>query len=682
MWYHYCERYPSVPNQARLLHLTNSSRDLDSPHCVLTGLLLLGLCAGPVLAEPRLDQGDPASKDGAPSAFLEPLLGDLTIFLDRPSFDAAFPGLPVEDFEAGAVGPGELATCGAPLDETGDGTCFQAGDLEAGLVFQDDPGPDGIDGLLLVGDGFFGNNTRILSTNTLTDSLVIDFPDPVEAVGLDLINLPGPPDALTVEVFAPGDVLLGMVSTPSSATGEFWGVSSPSPISRLRLTSTVNDAEAIDNLAFGVAPFLSFDGQSSLDTCAGMPANENGIWEPNEEIELTVDLRATGGDFTNIAGALTTADPSIVLLQAETSWPDLGVDQSAASLTPLRFIIDGDLCAQIVELTLTVTSDQETFVLPLSDRVGADQMPTVPLAIPDGLPADSSSLEISTDVILDGLEVEIEIAHTWVGDLTLTLTSPASTEVVLLDRPGVPADLLGCDNNDVRVTFSDAAAIDPETFCSPSSSDPWVTGLVLPAEALSAFDGESSQGTWVLSVRDDVSGDLGTLLDWRLVHDEPLGAECEACGQQSDLSLTKTCTSFPFRCILDVTNLGASTAFGVEVTDTIPPPLIWVADDCGAGPPVGGVLTWQLASLDAGESALCSIDFTVPENQNETVLNVATVTSQVPDPELSNNTASDEIDLGTILDVPTLSGWGLLGLGVALAAFSLGRLRRRRIEEM
>ncbi|MCG8458509.1 MAG: proprotein convertase P-domain-containing protein [Holophagales bacterium] len=643
----------------------------------LAGLLVLCLCGQPAGAEPRLDHGGVASKDGAPTGgFAAPLLGDLTIYPDRATFDAAFPGLPVEDFEAGAVAVGDSVTCGAPLDASGDGSCFAPGALEAGLVFQDVPGPDGVDGLLLVGDGTFGNDSKILAANTLADQLEISFPDPVEAVGLDLINLPGPADFLTVEVYAPGDVLLGSMTAASSALGEFWGVSSPSPIARLLLISTINQAEAIDDLAFGVGTFLSFDGLTSADTCA-TPANENGIWEPNEEIALDVRLRASGSGFSSISGTLTSADPAVVLLAAEAAWPDLAAGTAASSTTPLRFIIDGDVCAQTLDLTLTVTSDQGTFELPLSGLVGASQSPEVPLPIPDGmLSGVDSSLEIDTDVAISGLEVEVEVEHTWVGDLTLSLRSPAGTEIVLLDRPGVPSDPQGCANNDVRVTFSDSAAIDPETVCSASSSDPWVIGPVLPATALAAFDGESSQGTWTLRARDDIAGDLGTLVSWRLVHGEPLGAECVACAQQADLSLTKSCVGGSLGCTLEVANLGASAAFGIEVTDTIPPPLIWVSDDCGAGPPVAGVLTWSAGALAAGDLVSCAVDFAAPPEETGFVTNIAVVSSQVPDPALDNNTAAADVSLGSVLDIPMLDGWGRLGLVALLVALSLGFLRR------
>ncbi|MEM9557116.1 MAG: proprotein convertase P-domain-containing protein [Acidobacteriota bacterium] len=654
----------------------------------------LGLCVALLLAlgpvamadessvdELRLDAGDRGQRVWAPSAPTDDIVGSLTVFTDRAVFDAAFPGAVLEDFEAGAVASGATAACAAPLDAGGDGTCFGPGDLVDGFVVQDLPGPDAVDGLLLIGDGTFANPTKSLAVNTLADSLEIAFPEPVEAVGFEAINLPGPADSLSVDVFGPNDLLLGSVSTASSAAGVFWGVSSPTPIARLVLTSTINEAEAVDDLAFAVAPFLVLEAVAVIDTCGPAPAGDNGTIEPGEEIELTVSLRASAGAFTGIVGSLSSAQAGVTVLSTTSPWPDLAVGAVGTNQAPLRFaVVDDGLCQRDVALSLEVASDQGSFTIPITLGIGAEQAPQVPVPIPDGTGSSATSeLVIATATTIADLAVEVAIEHTWVGDLTVSLTSPASTTVVLLDRPGNPGSPEGCNNNDVRVTFSDAAATDPETFCSPASSDPWITGDVLPAQPLAAFDGETTDGTWTLTVTDSLSGDVGTLVDWRLLNTDPIGAECVACGSQSDLQILKDCTDgFDPVCVLEVTNLGPSAAVDVEVIDTLPPPLLWVADDCGAGPPVADVLTWTIGALDIGTTVFCTVQLTSPPDVAGTVLNVATVSTSIPDPQPENDTAEEPIILGTVLDVPVLDTHSLLLLGVVLALSALTLLRRRR----
>lgn len=144
--------------------------------------------------------------------------------------------------------------CDAPIGATGSAICgFDAGDILAGIAFRDNPGPD-TDALVLFGGGTSLNATQVLVANTFTDAFEIAFDPPVLAAGMDLHSSPGaglgPPDTLIVEIFE-NDVLLDWdPDADASGAGNFWGVSSPAPMARLRLMSVSNAAEGIDNLAF------------------------------------------------------------------------------------------------------------------------------------------------------------------------------------------------------------------------------------------------------------------------------------------------------------------------------------------------------------------------------------------------------------------------------------------------
>ena len=39
----------------------------------------------------------------------------------------------------------------------------------------------------------------------------------------------------------------------------------------------------------------------------------------------------------------------------------------------------------------------------------------------------------------------------------------------------------------------------------------------------------SSAGTWTLNAEDDAGGDTGTIVDWELITDPPIGGVCETC---------------------------------------------------------------------------------------------------------------------------------------------------------
>jgi len=89
------------------------------------------------------------------------------------------------------------------------------------------------------------------------------------------------------------------------------------------------------------------------------------------------------------------------------------------------------------------------------------------------------------------VKVEVNITHTWRGDLVVTLVAPNGAEVVLANRKGRSADdIVG------------------------------VYGANLNAEGnLSALSGVSATGSWRLRVQDRAARDVGRLNSWALVFD-------------------------------------------------------------------------------------------------------------------------------------------------------------------
>ena len=127
----------------------------------------------------------------------------------------------------------------------------------------------------------------------------------------------------------------------------------------------------------------------------------------------------------------------------------------------------------------------------------------IPVNILD-LSTVKSSIIISEDVIVFGVSIQnLDVTHTWVSDLTVTLTSPEGTTVTLFDR--------ACsDNEDVFLTFDDHAS--STLVCPPNDG-----GSYIPSEELSSFFEESSRGEWVLSINDAANQDQGALNGWGIV---------------------------------------------------------------------------------------------------------------------------------------------------------------------
>ncbi len=111
------------------------------------------------------------------------------------------------------------------------------------------------------------------------------------------------------------------------------------------------------------------------------------------------------------------------------------------------------------------------------------------LAIPDG-GSVTTSMEISQAIDLEHVDVVLDIDHTRIGDLTVTLISPEGTESVLVHRPEKDPDdpeSLGQEADGIRFTFGTTNAF-----------------------------GESGVGTWQLKVEDSESGEVGILNSWTL----------------------------------------------------------------------------------------------------------------------------------------------------------------------
>jgi len=127
-----------------------------------------------------------------------------------------------------------------------------------------------------------------------------------------------------------------------------------------------------------------------------------------------------------------------------------------------------------------------------------------PVAIPStGTPTITSVITVADDRPVLGVRVGVDVDHTFVSDLIITLTSPQGTEVTLVSNSCGEA-------NDIKAIF-DAQA--PVFVCG---NNPAISGEVRPLGSLNAFAGESSFGEWVLTISDTAPADGGRLNDFSL----------------------------------------------------------------------------------------------------------------------------------------------------------------------
>ena len=110
-------------------------------------------------------------------------------------------------------------------------------------------------------------------------------------------------------------------------------------------------------------------------------------------------------------------------------------------------------------------------------------------AIPDdSFEGSFSFVEVGESMVVERADVRVNVEHSFVGDLSILLLSPAGTTSVLLWRPSQGAlSAYGSSQQDIRFTF--------DTVLN------W---------------GEDSRGIWTLGVFDLEAGDTGRVLDWTL----------------------------------------------------------------------------------------------------------------------------------------------------------------------
>ncbi|HQX65589.1 MAG TPA: proprotein convertase P-domain-containing protein, partial [Dokdonella sp.] len=385
--------------------------------------------------------------------------------------------------------------------------------------------------------GTFGSYTQIASSAiSVPDQAATIFPAAISGLATAGSNL-------VVEVFTPdGQAAGNSFFIGSNAAGETapsylaaagCGLTAPATTASIGFPGMNIVMNVVGNPG---GPTLSVGSASATiaDQCSSNPAQANGVIEPGESVTIQVPVSATGGSFTGVVASLGLPAPAGITYVTSTANLGSIADGSSATAT---FVVTADqaaTCVSAFTLPINVTSTEgATATGSVASQIGESGAiapnETLPIAITDNLPAGvTSTITVAQDITLTDLEVAVAIDHTWVGDVSISLTSPGGTTVSLLDRAGVPASTFGCSNDNMDVVFSDAASVNPETSCPGTT--PWLSGPVLPGSPLSAFDGESTLGTWTLTVSDSAGGDTGQIVDWSLLPTPGLQGICTVCA--------------------------------------------------------------------------------------------------------------------------------------------------------
>ncbi len=120
-----------------------------------------------------------------------------------------------------------------------------------------------------------------------------------------------------------------------------------------------------------------------------------------------------------------------------------------------------------------------------------------------GTPTVSSTIMVIDDLPIADINVTVNLEHSFLSDLIISLISPSGTEVILTSN--------SCSQlENINAVFDDAAA---SLTCS---GNPGISGTVKPLGSLASLNGESSFGEWTLLVKDTAPADGGIITDFSL----------------------------------------------------------------------------------------------------------------------------------------------------------------------
>ncbi|VAW46385.1 hypothetical protein MNBD_GAMMA03-1686 [hydrothermal vent metagenome] len=290
-----------------------------------------------------------------------------------------------------------------------------------------------------------------------------------------------------------------------------------------------------------------------------------------------------------------------------------------------------------------------------------------------------NNTQVESEIIMVGIlgqqvqmvNVTVVIANQSANELSIELESPAGTRIPLTLNNG----------GNASGTFEGVFFADPLEI--PISDHPFIDGIpvgnVQPEGALSAFMGESMFDTWTLIITDanDPNAQSSRLVIWGLqivtlgslppadVSIEkgvvPIGAPDFTLGGQALYTVA-------------VTNNGPNQAINVNVSDILPAELAYVSDNCG-GIFNNPLWEWNIGDLNNGEFVSC--DIVVDILATGIIENIAIVSTESEDPDLSNNEDDAVFEVMSVnipVSIPTSSTISILALLALMLLFGLTSL--------
>lgn len=259
------------------------------------------------------------------------------------------------------------------------------------------------------------------------------------------------------------------------------------------LTVVATSGAIIKNAAFYLEIFNSNFGTQTLTSPTDLATTLNPLslvltWLLNSAA-TTYDVQiATNANFSTIVRTATVST---------NSYSPIGL--SEATNYYWRVLPKSPACSGTYSIGYRFTTGQ----LVCLTNTATDTPIDIPI-IANTVPFISTIAMVSPNIVSD-VNVTVDISHTWVNDMTISLISPLGTEIQLVARPCTNASLLN-----ITATFDDSGST---VVCA---TNPAITGIVKPLQLLSGFNGQAINGNWKLKVLDPYNEDGGAINSWSL----------------------------------------------------------------------------------------------------------------------------------------------------------------------
>jgi len=263
------------------------------------------------------------------------------------------------------------------------------------------------------------------------------------------------------------------------------------------------------------------DVMYTFATNSGFDENTPSVCTPSAPVAPVANFTPANG--TSFSGC--TGGGSIAFTDTSTgiptswSWTFSGAGVSPTTSSAANPVVT---VATTGTLTATLTasngvgSDSKTHTYPVNiTNCSVNSYCDSPnVAIPDNNTGGvSSDIVIGASGTISDVNLDLDITHTYIGDLTISVSFNGTT-VLLAD----PANTCS-SNNITNVTFDDASsngAFSANTCTGGTNDSPAYTGTYNAENPLSVFNGMNQAGTWTITVVDGANQDTGTLDDWCL----------------------------------------------------------------------------------------------------------------------------------------------------------------------